>query len=62
MIHFHEMIPKVTFSEQFVGPLLVEGAAHASVGGLHGKDGGTADAPALPHALLDHSCKFNYKV
>ena len=48
--------------EHLLCPLLVEGAAHASVSGLHGEDRRAADAPALPHALLYHSCKFKVKV
>ena len=55
MIHFHEMIPKATFSEQFVGPLLVEGAAHSAVCGMHGENGRATHSLTLPHALLDHA-------
>ena len=56
MSHPDNLLLVSALPEHLLCPLLVEGAAHASVGGLHGKDGRAADGPALPHALFDHSC------
>ena len=40
-------------SKNFLCSVLVERAAHTSIGGLHGEYAGTAYLPPLPHALFD---------
>ena len=39
--------------KNFLCFVLVERAAHATIGGLHGEYAGTAYLPPLPHALFD---------
>ena len=41
--------------EHLIGLLLVEGAAHPTVGRMHGEDARAAQSHAFPEAFLDHA-------
>ena len=49
------IIPVLSLIEHVVRPLLVEGAAHAAVGGEHGEDASTVQWPPFPRTPLQHS-------
>ena len=43
------------FLEHLIGLLLVEGTAHPTVRGMHGKDAGAVESLSLPEATPYHS-------
>ena len=49
------ILPVLSLIEHVLRPLLVEGAAHAAVGGEHGEDARAAQRPPFPRTPLQDS-------